>query len=406
MSPWLSIVGIGEDGMDGLSPAARTLVETAEAVVGGERHLGLIAPPSAPCQQERIVWSSPLQHGIARLLAMRGRRVTVIATGDPMQFGIGATLADHLDAGEVTVIPHPSAFALAAARLFWPLDGVATLSVHGRAVERVIPHIAPGARLIVLTSDANTPRQIAALLDGRGFGESRMVALAHMGGPHEARLEACARDWSGDVPDFHTLCIECVAGPDAVWHARTGLADNAFQHDGKLTKREVRAAALAKLRPHPGAHLLDIGAGCGSVAIEWMRAETNTGAVALEPLSERRAMMAQNATALGTPDLDIRDGRAPEALADLPEPDAIFIGGGLSGDTIAAATTKLKPGGRLVAHAVTLESEAVLTDAQARHGGDLVRHSVARAEAIGAFRGWRPAMPVTQWAWTKTCAGT
>jgi precorrin-6Y C5,15-methyltransferase (decarboxylating) len=234
-----------------------------------------------------------------------------------------------------------------------------------------------------------------------GFGESRMVALAHMGGPRETRVEATARDWSADVPDFHTLAIECVAEPGAVWYPRTGLPDDAFAHDGKLTKRELRALALAKLMPHAGAFLVDVGAGCGSIGIEWMRAEPNAQAIAFEPLAERRALAARNAATLGVPGLDIRDGRAPEALAGLPPADAVFLGGGLSDATIAAAIETLKPGGRLVAHAVTLESEALLLSAYSSRGGDLARLAIARAEPIGAFSAWRAAMPVTQWAWRK-----
>jgi precorrin-6Y C5,15-methyltransferase (decarboxylating) len=228
-----------------------------------------------------------------------------------------------------------------------------------------------------------------------------MVALAHMGGPIEWRTEAPAHEWSAEVPDFHTLAVECVAGSEAVWHARSGLSDDAFAHDGKLTKRELRALALAKLMPQPGGLLIDVGAGCGSVAIEWMRAETNASAIALEPLAERRGLAARNAAALGVPELDIRDGRAPEALAGLPSADAVFIGGGLSEPTIAASITTLRRGGRLVAHAVTLESEALLLAAHARQGGELARLSVVRAEPIGGRSAWRPAMPVTQWAWRK-----
>lgn len=404
MNAWLAIVGIGEDGPDGLSPAARTLVDTAEVLVGAARHLDRL--PAAPdgqrrVRQERIVWASPLMQTTERVLAMRGRRVTVLATGDPMQHGIGATLAGRVPPDEVIVVPHPSSFSLAAARLLWPLQRVTLLSVHGRPIARVAPHITPGARLLILAHDGETPKALAAMLDARGFGASRLTALAHLGGAQESRTDALARDWSETVPDLHVLAVECVAGPDAIWHPRIGLPDDAFRHDGKLTKRDVRISALAKLIPHPGALLVDVGAGCGSVAIEWMRAEPNAAAIAIEPRADRRAMIAENATALGAPGLDIRDGAAPEALAGLPEPDAVFVGGGISGDTLAAAADILKPGGRLVAHAVTLESEAVLLAAHAASGGELTRIALARAEPIGGLTGWRSAMPVTQWAWRK-----
>jgi precorrin-6Y C5,15-methyltransferase (decarboxylating) len=404
MNPWLAVVGIGEDGLAGLSPAARTLIETAAVLVGGERHLAML-PSGDSGTQERLRWSAPctpLAATVERIVRMRGRRVAVLTTGDPMHFGAGATLARHVAPEEMTIVPSPSAFSLAAARLGWPLDRVTTLSVHGRPIARIAPHIQPGARLLILTSNGETPREVAAILTERGFGESRMVALAHMGGAKEARTEAPAHDWSETVPDLNTLAVECVAAPGAVWHPRVGLADDAFQHDGKLTKREVRASAIAKLMPHPGALLIDIGAGCGSVAIEWMRAEPNARAIALEPRADRRAMAAANAAALGAPDLDIRDGTAPWALTDMPAADAVFVGGGVSEATIAAAGDRLKPGGRLVAHAVTLESEAVLLESFQHLGGDLTRLAVTHAEAIGGFHGWRPSMPVTQWAWVKT----
>jgi precorrin-6Y C5,15-methyltransferase (decarboxylating) len=397
MTPWLSVVGIGEDGMAGLSPAARTLVETAAVLIGGERHLAMVPDDG----RERLAWPTPLSALAGRIAEMRGRRVCVLATGDPMQFGIGGTLARLIPADEITIIPGISAFSLAAARLAWPLDRTALMTMQGRPVETLARHVAPGARLLVLAHDATTPPVVRDWLLAHGFGESRMVALAHMGGPRETRVEATARDWSADVPDFHTLAIECVAEPGAVWYPRTGLPDDAFAHDGKLTKRELRALALAKLMPHAGAFLVDVGAGCGSIGIEWMRAEPNAQAIAFEPLAERRALAARNAATLGVPGLDIRDGRAPEALAGLPPADAVFLGGGLSDATIAAAIETLKPGGRLVAHAVTLESEALLLSAYSSRGGDLARLAIARAEPIGAFSAWRAAMPVTQWAWRK-----
>ena len=397
MKPWLAVVGIGEDEFAGLSPAARTLVETAEVLIGGERHLAMVPPNGG----ERHSWPKPLTELIEKIPEMRGRRVCVLATGDPMLFGIGATLARAVRPEEMTILPGISAFALAAARLAWPLDRTAMLTLHGRPLDLLARHVAPGARLIVLAQDRSTPVEVRDWLVARGFGDSRMIALAHMGGPRESRTEGVAREWHADVPDFHTLCVECIAGPGAVWHARIGLPDEAFEHDGKLTKREFRALALAKLMPHPGALLWDVGAGCGSIGIEWMRAENHARAIALEPLAQRRALAARNAAALGVADLDIRDARAPEGLAGLPAPDAVFLGGGVSEATITAAVTASKPGGRLVAHAVTLESEAVLLAAYCEHGGEIVRLSVARAEPIGGMSGWRPAMPVMQWAWRK-----
>ena len=400
MKPWLTVVGIGEDGLGGLSPAARTLVETAEVLVGGERHLAML--PAECGGKERVAWPKPLLDAMDGIAAMRGRRVCVLATGDPMFFGVGATLARQVPQEEMTIVPGVSAYSLAAARLGWPIEDVTLVTLHGRPVETLARFVVPGARLIILAENATTPGAVRDWLLARGFGDSRMIALAHMGGPRETRAEGLARDFDAAVADFHTLAVECIAGPGAVWHARTGLPDDAFAHDGKLTKREFRALALAKLMPHAGALLVDIGAGCGSVGIEWMRAEENARAIALEPRADRRALTARNAAALGVPTLEIRDATAPEGLGGFPAADAVFVGGGLSDATLAASMEVLKPGGRLVAHAVTLESEAVLLAAHARHGGELVRLAVARAEPVGSYSGWRPALPVTQWAWRKS----
>ncbi|MGQ7793344.1 precorrin-6y C5,15-methyltransferase (decarboxylating) subunit CbiE [Faunimonas sp. B44] len=398
MTPWLSIIGIGEDGLAGLSPAARQLVDDAEILVGGERHLAMVPPDG----RERIAWPSPLSVLVERIGTLRGRRITVLATGDPMHFGIGTTLARHVPADEMIVIPGLSAFSLAAARLAWPLDRTAMLTLHGRPLETLALHVHPGARLLILAHDRTTPAAVAEWLRARGFGESRMVAVAHMGGPAECQLDGTAETWSAEVPDFHTLAVECVAGQDADWLPRAaGLPDEAFVHDGKMTKREARALAIAKLAPHPGARLWDVGAGCGSVAIEWMRAADRAAAIGIEPRADRRALAAQNAARLGVPGLKLVDGAAPAAFADLPAPDAIFLGGGIARETIAASANRLPPGGRLVAHAVTLESEADLLAAHAELGGELVRLSVARAEPVGPYSGWRPAMPVTQWAWRR-----
>jgi precorrin-6Y C5,15-methyltransferase (decarboxylating) len=396
--PWLSVIGIGEDGLAGLSPAARALLAEAQVLIGGDRHLAMVPDDG----RERLAWPSPLSPMLERIVAMRGRRVAVLATGDPMHFGIGATLARHVPPDEMTVVPHVSAFALAAARLIWPIEQTAIVTLHGRPLETLEPHIHPGARLLILSHDARTPRQVADCLVAQGFGDSRMVALAHMGGSAESRHEATAAEWGHAVPDFHTLAVECVAGPGARWLPRTaGLPDDAFVHDGKMTKREFRALAIAKLMPNPGALLWDVGAGSGSVSVEWMRAAPNARAIALEPIAGRRAMAARNAARLGVPMLEIRDLRAPEGLSGLPAPDAVFLGGGISEQAIEASSAELKSGGRLVAHAVTLESEAVLLAAHARRGGELVRLLVARAEPVGDYLGWRPAMPVTQWAWVK-----
>ena len=396
--PWLHIVGIGEDGIDGLTPAARAVVTAAEVILGGDRHHALAANPDA----ERIAWPSPFDAMIDTIRGLKGRRAVVLVTGDPLWFSVGARIGRAIDPGEIVYHPQLSAFQLAAARMGWSLADVETLTVHGRPVEQMIAFIQPDARLLVLTTGADTPARIARFLAERGFGASRMTVLAAMGGDREERFDGTADSWTHTVPAFNTLAVDCIAAPDAALQPRVpGLPDDLFQSDGTMTKREVRAATLAKLMPMRGALLWDIGCGSGSVGIEWMRAARYARAVGIEPRADRRAMAGANALALGAPQFDIREGDAPAALHGLEPPDAIFIGGGLSDEVFEAAWSALRPLGRLVANAVTLESEATLMRLHASHGGDLVRLSVARAEPVGRLTGWRPAMPVTQWSLVK-----
>ena len=398
MTPWLHIVGIGEDGMSGLTPATRAVVEAAEVIVGGERHQNLADGLVA----ERVEWPSPFDALIDVLQAMRGRRVVVLASGDPLWFSVGARIGREIDPGEITYHPQVGAFQLAAARMGWSMADVETLTVHGRPVEQMIAFIQPDARLLILTTGAETPGQIAAFLAERGFGGSRMSVLAAMGGADEARFDGVAESWDHVVPAFNTLAVECVAAGDAALLPRVpGLADELFQSDGTMTKQEVRAVTLARLMPMRGALLWDIGTGCGSVAVEWMRGARYARAIGIEPRADRRAMAAANALALGTPKLELIDGVAPNVLAGLEAPDAIFVGGGLSDGVFEAAWAALKPLGRLVANAVTLEGEAALVALQKQHGGQLVKLSVERAEGLGAFRGWKPQRVVTQWSLIK-----
>ncbi|MEL6957837.1 MAG: precorrin-6y C5,15-methyltransferase (decarboxylating) subunit CbiE [Pseudomonadota bacterium] len=396
--PWLHIVGIGEDGLDGLTPATRTIVEAADVIVGGDRHHTLSDAVTA----ERIAWPSPFDAMIDTLKSLKGQRVVVLVTGDPLWFSVGARIGRAIPPDEIVFHPQLSAFQLAAARMGWSLADVETLTVHGRPVEQMIAFIQPNQRLIVLTTGAETPAQIADFLTQRGYGGSTLTVLAAMGGEKEQRFDGTADGWSHNVPAFNTLCIDCLAAPDAALIPRVpGLADNLFQSDGTMTKQEVRAATVAKLMPMRGALLWDIGTGCGSVAIEWMRAARYARAIGIEPRADRRAMAAENALALGTPKLDLIDGSVPQALENLEAPDAVFIGGGLSEETFDAAWAALRPLGRLVANAVTLESEAQLIALHAKHGGDLVRLQIHRAEPVGNFSGWRPSMPVTQWSLVK-----
>lgn len=399
-APWLSIVGIGDDGLAGLSPAARALVDQAEILAGGDRHLALIPEDGRP----RHPWPSPLVELVERLLEHRGRRVCVLATGDPLWYGVGTLLARHVPAEERVILPAPGSVSLACARLGWPVAEIEAVTLHGRPLALLQPAIQPGARLIVLSEDATTPGKVAALLTARGFGPSRVTVLEHMGGARERRLETVAEAFDlSDLADFNTLAIACIAGPEAHLLPRTpGLPDAAFRHDGQMTKREVRAATLAALMPAPGALLWDVGAGCGSVAIEWLRCDPRNRAVAIEPRADRRALIADNATALGTPGLRIVAGRAPAALDGLPAPDAVFLGGGLTEPGLVERCWEALPRhGRLVANAVTLEGEQTLLAQRARLGGDLVRIAVSRAEPVGPFHGWRPLMTVTQWSLSK-----
>ncbi|SLN17485.1 Precorrin-6Y C(5,15)-methyltransferase [decarboxylating] [Aquimixticola soesokkakensis] len=391
---WLNIVGLGADGIAGLSPAAASLVRSAQVLVGGARHLALVDSPAS-----KLPWPSPFSHLIDQISAHRGKRVVVLVSGDPMWFSAGATLAAQFGR-EACVHPHPSAFQLAAARMGWALQHCETLSAHGRASEAVLAHVTQGAKLLVLTSDGETPDRIAALLRDTGFGASRLTVLGNLGAT-ETRQTATAREGFGDSPALNTLAIDCRADEDTALLPRTGLPDAAYASDGTMTKQEIRAVTLAKLVPVPRGLLWDVGAGAGSVAIEWMRAASGARAIAIEPRADRRAFCARNAMTLGTPTLDIRGETAPDALDGLPAPDAVFVGGGLTLDTFAIAHASLRPMGRFVANTVTLEGEATLLTLHQKYGGTLSRLSVERAEPIGRLTGWRASRTVTQWSLTK-----
>lgn len=401
MTPWLSIVGIGAGGLDSVSSAGRLLIAQAETLVGGDRHFAMMPQDHGG---ERLHWTSPLDQTIAEIQARRGRRVCVLATGDPLWYGIGATLAEVIDPGEMTIIPSPGAFSLACARLAWPLAETVCFTLHGRPLDLLRLHLSPGARLVMLVTDGHSPAQIAALLRGAGYGKSRITVFENMAGVDENRRDGIADDWDDTaVSALNTVAVHCVAGTGVALRSRVpGLPDDAYENDGQLTKRETRAVTLAALAPLPGQRLWDVGAGSGSIAIEWLRAAPHAAAVAIERDPTRCAMIARNATALGVPGLEIVNAAAPDALAGLAAPDAVFIGGGVSAELIDVCMSALAPGGRLVANAVTVEGEAALTAGRAQYGGALTRIAVSRAAAVGKLSIWRALAPVTQWRVVKS----
>ena len=393
MSPWLTVVGIGEDGFKGLGKTARRALLQAGQVFGGQRQLDLLP---ACIRAERSPWPSPFS--LNPVLERRGTPICVLASGDPMLFGVGASLARQVSVDEMRVLPAPSSYSLAAARLGWPLQDVVTLSVVARPLAALNAQLHNGLRLLVLSNDGSSPAAIAELLRARGFGPSRMTVLEHLGGDAERRVEGIASEWT-DLPiaALNLVAIECRAEHDAPrLSLLAGLADSAFEHDGQLTKRDVRAITLARLAPAPGELLWDVGAGCGSIGIEWMRAHPSCRALAIEADEGRQLLIEHNRDALGVPGLQLIRGRAPQALQGLEAPDAIFIGGGVTRPGVLdTCWQQLRSGGRLVANAVTLQSETALITWREQHGGELTRIHIAHAKPLGEFDTWRQALPIT-----------
>ncbi|SDT46153.1 precorrin-6y C5,15-methyltransferase (decarboxylating) subunit CbiE [Jiangella sp. DSM 45060] len=397
----VTVVGIGADGWAGLASGARALLEDAEVVLGGRRHLEML--PDVPGQR-RETWPSPLRDGLPELLERyAGRPVVALASGDPLVSGIATTLVELLGAEAVEVVPALSSVALARARLRWPAESTEVVTLVGRDPHVVARSLAPGLRLIVLSSDGSTPAVVAALLTAAGYGASRMSVLADLGSESESRVDGVADSWGERAaPDLNVVAVELAGSDAAVRGFTAGLPEDAFEHDGQITKRDVRASALARLAPLPRQLLWDVGAGSGAVAIEWMRAHSACRAVAIESRDDRAARIARNAASLGVPALRVVTGRAPAALEGLDRPHAIFVGGGATeGGLLDACWAALRPGGRLVVHGVTLETETVLAERYARHGGELTRIHVEHAAPIGSFTGWTPSRAITQWAVTK-----
>ncbi|MFN6514722.1 MAG: precorrin-6y C5,15-methyltransferase (decarboxylating) subunit CbiE [Nostoc sp. CreGUA01] len=399
---WLSIVGIGEDGLEGLSAIALCVIQQAKVIVGGDRHLAML--PSDD-QREKIVWASPISTSVEEIIKRRGESICVLASGDPMCYGIGVTLGRRIPISEITIIPAPSTFSLACARLGWSLTEVETLSLNGRPSSLLESYIYPDAKLLILSQGKDTPGIVAQILTNRGYGGSKITVLERMGGIHERIVAGIAASWSEtEIAVLNAIAVDCIADAGVIPLPRLpGLPDNAYHHDGQLTKREVRAITLAALAPTPGQLLWDVGAGCGSISIEWMRTHQRCQAVAIEQNSSRLLYIADNAATLGTPNLQIIEGKAPHALKDLPTPDAIFIGGGVTATGLFDVCWEaLPPGGRLVANVVTVEGEQTLFQWHKRVGGDLTRIAIQRAEPIGKFLGWRAMAPVTQWVIVKS----
>ncbi|ESW79580.1 precorrin-6y methyltransferase [Mesorhizobium sp. LSJC285A00] len=398
---WLTIIGIGEDGLAGLGDEAKRLIAQAEFVFGGKRHLALVA---SLIKGEQRPWPVPFDAGMADVLALAGRRVCVLASGDPFFHGVGATLARKVKPEEMHVIPAPSAISLAAARLGWALQDIETISLHGRPLDLIRPLLHPRARILALTSDGDAPATIARLLVELDFGGSRLTVLEALGGPNEKLRSARADAFDlRDINPLNVLALELESTQEArILPLTVGRADHLFEHDGQITKHDIRAITLSALAPRRGELLWDIGAGSGSIGIEWMLAHPSMRAIAIEANSDRAARIARNAAHCGVPGLVVVEGSAPKALAGLDTPDAIFIGGGGSDAGVLNAAIKALPSrGRLVANAVTLEMEALLLAEHIKRGGDLTRIAISRASPVGSMQAWRPAMPVTQWSWVK-----
>ncbi|KXV35298.1 precorrin-6Y C5,15-methyltransferase [Gluconobacter thailandicus] len=398
-APWLSVIGIGEDGVEGLSSLARQIIAQADTVIGGERHLKLAASLIRGTAEN---WGVPFLDGVRRVLEMRGRPVTVLASGDPFFFGVGSTLAKHLEPGELFCVPAPSSIAWACARLAWAQQDVRVISLCGRPIETLAPHLQPAARLIVLSADGSTPDTVCRFLADRGFGKSRVHILERLGGPDEHMHSCRAEEDIASVEALNLVGIEIQADENArVIPLASGLDDALFEHDGQITKREIRAITLSTLAPKAAEVLWDVGAGAGSIAIEWMLRHPSNRAIAIEQNPDRAARIGRNALTLGVPGLQIVEGRAPEALMSLERPDVVFIGGGLTSENIFTQVREALPiGGRLVANAVTLEGEAILAAQHAKYGGTLTRIGIERLDTVGRLHAFRPAMRVTQYATT------
>jgi precorrin-6Y C5,15-methyltransferase (decarboxylating) len=388
-NPWLTIIGIGEDGLAGLSEASRKALGQAEVVFGGERHLAL-----AGVGNRGRPW--PMPFDADSVLSCRGRATAVLASGDPFWHGVGGTLAEKLEVGEWIAHSAPSTFSLVAARLGWRLESVVCLGLHAAPIERLVPHLTRGTRVICLVRDADAISALAQWLTQRGWGASPLWTLSALGGPRECIRQQRADGYAADRGENLVAVALEARGSQGIARS-SGLSDDRFVHDGQITKRPMRALALSALEPRPGERLWDIGAGSGSISVEW--ALSGGTAIAVEAREDRAANIRSNASAFGlTHRITVIQGTAPDILSGLETPDAVFIGGGLNSAMFDSVWSRLETGTRLVAHAVTLETEALLADFHQRHGGELMRVEIAHAGALGKYRSWAAARPVVQWS--------
>jgi len=401
VSAVIEVIGVAAEGLVSLTPEARAVLDDAEVVLGGARHLAMLEPRPG---RERIPWPSPLRANLPAVLAMvAGRRVVVLASGDPLVSGVGSTLVDLLGADAVTIRPAVSSVSLARAEMRWGAEESEVVTLVGRHFDGLRRHLSPAARLITLTHGEDSPSRIAALLAEEGYAASRLTVLGDLGTPTHSRIDGIAGSWEhGAAPRLHLVCIECVPDPGSVARSLApGLDDSTFDHDGQLTKRIIRAAALAHLAPQPGDVMWDLGAGAGSVGIEFARQHPRIRVYAVERDQLRAKRIRTNADRLGVPTLEVVVASAADATGILPAPDAIFIGGGANGSVIRSAWSVLRPGGRLVVHGVTVETEMTILAAHRLHGGVVSRIAVEDLEPIGSFTGWKPSRTITQWAATK-----
>jgi precorrin-6Y C5,15-methyltransferase (decarboxylating) len=395
----IEVVGLTARGWSDLPERLRATIQNADVLLGSPRHLDLIPPDSS---QQRLVWPSPLRQGLPKLLSeVSGRRIVALASGDPLLAGIGNTLVEMLGAEAVRIHPAVSSVVLARARMGWAEETTQLIRLRGGDLDVVRRYLFPGRRLIILSRDADSPAEVAQLLTDAGYGDSALTVLGDLDAVTESRIDVSARDFSGRAPPLNLMCVACTGAARAAASLTPGLPDELFDHDGQLTKRDLRASALARLMPRPAEMLWDVGAGAGSIAIEWLRADPACRAIAIERDLDRVKRIRGNAEALGVPELEVVYGEAPRVLASLPRPHAVFVGGGGTSETLKQAWSALRPGGRLVVHAVTQETELIVIDCWKRHGGELSRLSVEHLEPIGRYHGWRPARAVVQWSAIK-----